>query len=748
MSFHFCGDAQRNDFDDHIITSRYLADIYGEESFLCSFIRERMSLEALRLVSEYMTPAGRINLAQVDASSCNELIRWEDVHSLLFDDYKVVMAGEVFRHQVESSTDSRDNLQMEQSFRLCPHARHVWIQTRLRNEHVDVLRKRSGLIESLYLSSENFDTRYPLSWDDFTMSRLRSINILQRMDQPLNLRQILDPTACQAFFPITLRHISLTGVVLTPAFMDVLLTLTNLRQLDLIGSVIDSNLAAEYVEKLGRLPNLDEMTMPPSMFSFSNQEQSVVTFSFRKLHLSKLSIYMEQFDENTFFEQLETIMPRKLEALVLYGNFFALKKSKKYGQWRKFEIVFGKMTPQVRTQWWMRDDAILMSHLVRSPPYKTADDFRPIRNSNASWRFDQAVADNEEARQARQNQPLNRILRFMQVFMQQRPEPPAPGVAPQRALPEIDHRTDYRAHLQPPPPPPAARRERARRRASNPPAQAEERRPAPIMFTIPAVDGGNAGPVGVIIPAQAVPDNAAPPAPNPPQEHIREHRPDPNAAQLPAIPEVPPASDLPGTESNRTTPRDAVSSETAPLLAPIQPGLPQPSGNQGNAFPTAIVQPVAHDGNQPPAQSVQIREVPAETPASTNQPQPRVEVPSEIPATASTRSQPRDDEPHLFIANVAPAAEQRPNARAANAPPNPANRPGQAPPAEQRHAEQPDGHADEENINMMLQGMLQALVEEIVFDAVNEEPHRTPAPVTPPPSDASQVSQPPRNRNP
>ncbi|XGW20027.1 hypothetical protein V3C99_003669 [Haemonchus contortus] len=716
-----------------------------------------MSLEALRLVSEYMTPAGRINLAQVDASSCNELIRWEDVHSLLFDDYKVVMAGEVFRHQVESSTDSRDNLQMEQSFRLCPHARHVWIQTRLRNEHIDVLRKRSGIIESLYLSSENFDTRYPLSWDDFTMSRLRSINILQRMDQPLNLRQILDPTACQAFFPITLRHISLTGVVLTPAFMDVLLTLTNLRHLDLIGSVIDSNLAADYVEKLGRLPNLDEMTMPPSMFSFSNQEQSVVSFSFRKLHLSKLSIYMEQFDENIFFEQLESIMPRKLEALVLYGNFFALKKSKKYGQWRKFEIVFGKMTPQVRTQWWMRDDAILMSHLVRSPPYKTADDFRPIRNSNASWRFDQAVADNEEARQARQNQPLNRILRFM------RPEPPAPGVAPQRALPE------------PPPPPPAARRERARRRASNPPAPAEERRPAPIMFTIPAVDGGNAGPVGVIIPPQAVADNAAPPAPNLPQEQIREQRPDPNVAQLPAIPEIRPASDLPGTESNRTTPRDAISSEMAPLLAPIQPSPPPPIGNQGNAFPTAVVQPLAHDGNQQTAQSVQIREVPAETPASTNQPQPRVELPGELPPTSS-RPQPRDEEPHLFIANVAPAGEQRSNARAANAAPNPAIRPGQAPPAEQRHAEQPDGHADEENINMMLQGMLQALVEEIVFDAVNEErmgntisdpspavstnatsaqrpateqssTHRTPAPVTPPPSDASQVSQPPRSRN-
>lgn len=123
------------------------------------------------------------------------------------------------------------------------------------------------------------------------------------------------------------------------------------------------------------------------------------------------------------------------------------------------------------------------------------------------------------------------------------------------------------------------------------------------MFTIPAVDGGNAGPVGVIIPSQAVTDNAAPPAPNLPQGQVQEQRPDPNVAQLPAIPEIRPASDLPGTESNRTTPRDAISSETAPLLAPIQPSPPPPTRNQGNAFPTAIVQPLAHDGDQPPAQS-------------------------------------------------------------------------------------------------------------------------------------------------
>ncbi|VDM82208.1 unnamed protein product [Strongylus vulgaris] len=64
-----------------------------------------MSLDALRLVSEYLTPASRINLARVNASTGEALSRWEDVHSVLFDDTKVVMAGEVFRHQIETGTD-------------------------------------------------------------------------------------------------------------------------------------------------------------------------------------------------------------------------------------------------------------------------------------------------------------------------------------------------------------------------------------------------------------------------------------------------------------------------------------------------------------------------------------------------------------------------------------------------------------------------------------------------------------------
>ncbi|VDM71625.1 unnamed protein product [Strongylus vulgaris] len=163
--------------------------------------------------------------------------------------------------------------------------------------------------------------------------------------------------------------------------MDALVTLTNLRHLELMGSVIDTQLAAEYVDKLGEMSNLDELSVPPSMFSFSMKDENNKPLNMRKLHLSKISIFMECFDENNFFDCIETIMPRKLEALTLYGNFYQLKRSKKYGQWRKFEILFGSMTPQVRTPWWLKDDSILMSHLVRCAPYKIADDFRPLRST-------------------------------------------------------------------------------------------------------------------------------------------------------------------------------------------------------------------------------------------------------------------------------------------------------------------------------------------------------------------------------
>ncbi|WKX92779.1 hypothetical protein Q1695_010652 [Nippostrongylus brasiliensis] len=604
-----------------------------------------MSLDALRLVSEYMTPAGRINLAQIDAPTCDVLSRWEDVHSLLFDETKVLMAGEVFRHRIDCTADVEHGLKLplDQSFTLCPHARHVWIQTRLRNEHIPSIQKRSAVIESLFISSENFDTRYPLNWDQVSLKRLRSINILHRMDQPLNLKQIVDPKACKALFPISLRSVNMTGVVISSVLMDTLLTLSNLRHLDLMGCVIDTNLAAQYVEKLGRLSNLDELSIPPSMFSFSTREQNKVTFTMRKLRLSKLAIYMEQFDENTFFEQLETMMPRKLEVLVLYGNFFALKKSKKYSQWKKFEILFGSMTPQVRTQWWMRDDALLMSHLVRSAPYKVAEDFRPVRNTAASWRFDQAAVDNEEARLERINQPVNRILRFMSNI---------PAVAEeQNAAPPI---------------------------LPN---------PMPLMLTLPP-DGAESAPIGIILPV--APPPPAPPAPGSNQQHgvVMEFSPPPRHPTGAAS--QPPATNLPTAASN-------VDPQSQASAARTLPGATQAS------FPPNVNRP--ENANQT-VQIVNVQEVSADTPAAPHQPQPTIQSPQELRAAGTQPGSPDGE-----MRTTPPIRPPRSTTA----------------PQQNRHDEQPDMHPDEENINMMLQGMLQALVEEIVFDAMNEERMENPA---------------------
>ncbi|VDN31039.1 unnamed protein product [Cylicostephanus goldi] len=251
------------------------------------------------------------------------------------------------------------------------------------------------------------------------------------MDQPLNLRQLIDKPACPALFPFTLRHVCLTGIVLSAPVMDALMTLTNLRHLELMGSVIDTQLAARYIDRLAEMPNLDELSVPPSMFSFSVKDETNPPPNMRKLHLSKISIYMDCFEENTFFDALETIMPKKLESLTLYGNYYQLKRSKKYAQWRKFDILFGSMTPQVRTPWWLKDDSILMSHLVRCQPYKISDDFRPVRSTATSWRFDQNTLENEETRVERQP-TINRFLRFV------RPENAPLAIAPApRVLPEV-----------------------------------------------------------------------------------------------------------------------------------------------------------------------------------------------------------------------------------------------------------------------------------------------------------------------
>ncbi|EYB95266.1 hypothetical protein Y032_0162g3437 [Ancylostoma ceylanicum] len=670
-----------------------------------------MSLDALRLVAEYMTPAGRINLARMDASTSKVLSKWEDVHSLLFDDTKIIMAGEVFRHRVDTGMDLGFLHSMNEAFKLCPHSRRIWIQTRLRREQLEVLQQRANTIEVLYISSENFDTQHPLSWENIGLNRLRSVNILHRMDQPLNLRQMLDKTACKALFPFTLRHVCLTGIVLSAAVMDALITLTNLRQLDLIGCVIDTQLAAGYVEKFAQMSNLDELSVPPSMHSFSLKDDKAVPFNMRKLHLSKLSMYMECFDENSFFEALETMMPKKLEALTLYGNFYQLKRSKKYAQWRRFEILFGSMTPQVRTPWWMKDDSILMSHLVRCAPYRIADDFRPIRNTPSSWRFDQSTLENEESRTERQNPTINRFLRFM------RPEgaPLAVAPPPPRAPPEA--------------PPPPVRRDRIRRRP-NVPTVAEEQHPMPMMISLPP-DGAATAPVAVVLPAIVPAPPATPPL-------LEQQGPAPSSA--PAAPSDP--SSAPDALAAQPHPQSV---ERAVVDAPRRPAAVE-GGRIGMVEGQQQTIPSGHSAEVPDRlHFVHFQEVPLDTPASANQPQAIVQQPDELPLLNTQPASPENEGVNRSQSAMAghATAEQpdRQNQRAAagNAQETAAAHPEHAPNVGDEQAG--ERQQDDENINMMLQGMLQALVEEIVFDAINEERAENAA-TDPPPAVSSDATAP------
>ncbi|KAK6727295.1 hypothetical protein RB195_005162 [Necator americanus] len=579
--------------------------------------------------------------------------------------------------------------------------------------------------------------QHQVSWEKVGFNRMRSVNILQRMDQPLNLKQLLDKAACKALFPITIRHVCLTGILLTVTIMDTLTTLTNLRHLDLIGCVVDTQLAAEYVGKFALMSNLDELSVPPSMYSFSVKDDKSPPFNFRKLHLSKLSAYMECFDENSFFDALETVMPRKLEALTLYGNYYPLKRSKKYSQWRKFEILFAAMIPQVRSPWWMKEESALMSHIVRCPPYKVSDDFRPMRSTAASWRFDQATLDSEEAPQERPT--INRFLRFM------RPEGPPLAIAPApRAVPE--------------PPPPPVRRERIRRRP-NVPTVAEEQNPVPVVISLPH-NGAVAAPVAALVPnVEAAPAPALPAASAIPND-------------VSPVPEAPPHDG------------EAVA-EAPPLNPPGQTAIPEQTAQVDQRNTAAELLEQAHRGGQTieaggtlsQQQTMHVGGAPGAAAADHTQPMAQ---PTEIPlvntqpasatvegnvngAQRGTIAADGSSEQSMQQTQRAPAGNSAQNITPL---PEPANNVGDEQGVQERH--------DDEHINMMLQGMLQALVEEIVLDAMNDErmennatdpppvvssdataPNRTnatntsttPTPSTPPPSEAQQPQALPRANN-
>ncbi|RCN39199.1 hypothetical protein ANCCAN_14893 [Ancylostoma caninum] len=458
--------------------------------------------------------------------------------------------------------------------------------------------------------------------------------------------------------------------------MEALIGLTNLRQLDLIGCVIDTQLAGEYVEKFAQMSNLDELSVPPSMYSFSLKDDKSVPFNLRKLHLSKLFIYMECFDENSFFDTLEAMMPKKLEALTLYGNFYQLKRSKKYAQWRKFEILFGSMTPQVRTPWWMKDESILMSNLVRCAPYRIADDFRPVRNTASSWRFDQNTLENEESRTERQNPTINRFLRFM------RPEaaPLAVAPPPPRVAPEA--------------PPPPVRRDRIRRRL-NVPTVAEEQHAMPMMIPLPA-DGAGPAPVAVVIPARVSP---APVTPLEQQQRA--------PSTPPAAPSDPVSGSAPGALAFpprlQSTERAVERAQRRP--APVDGTRTEQAEGQQQTFPS--LRPAEAHANLDRPHFVRFQELPLDTPAASNQHQAIVQQPDEMPLLNTQPASPSDQaisrpQPPVVGTGSADQREQENQRTAAgNAQENVAAHAEHAPNIGDEHAAG-ERQPDEENINMML----------------------------------------------
>ncbi|KAK6053392.1 hypothetical protein COOONC_09104 [Cooperia oncophora] len=200
----------------------------------------------------------------------------------------------------------------------------------------------------------------------------------------------------------------------------------------------------------------------------------------------------------------------------------------------------------------------------------------------------------------------------------------------------------------------------------------------PIMFTIPA-DGAASAPLGVIIPTQAAVDTIAPPIPNNKSRFgnshlgwmVPQHPLFLSPHQLFLLPHYLHLH-LPALEAGRTLPVDAVPAHVAaPLPTQGQSIPPQPVGSQGSVAAPAPLQPPGIQAQQPD-QTLQVQEVPAETPAAVNQPQPTIQSPEEHAAVGLQPGSREDAPPHLFIINAEPIGQQGPNAAAANAPAAPA----------------------------------------------------------------------------
>ncbi|CAI2334673.1 unnamed protein product [Caenorhabditis sp. 36 PRJEB53466] len=355
--------------------------------------------DALQIISEHLSPTSRLNLAVIDQRFFDIATRWNDVKTIVFDDDDVTLAGANFVHNYNCDVFEKKNAAgndrsfykteaKETALKLCPAVKKLIIQTKLSDFDAIMLDKMNLKLTKLYMSIEN------LSLVNFPkFPRLRTLHLVANSTKELGVLDVVESRALKAIFPQTLTRVCLTGIFLTENLLLHLIALENLVVLDMIGCLVDTRVGAKYVPLLEKFPSLEDLSLPPSLFSFSTKPSTQTEFTLQKLNVVKLGLYMDQFDEDTFYSQTLKFLPRKLEILVVFGNYMPLKKWKMLKTNKKFQIVFGPNISLASCPQANLSNVKLLSHLIRSPPY-TIQEYNPnfhrnhdIPLGNFSWQF-------------------------------------------------------------------------------------------------------------------------------------------------------------------------------------------------------------------------------------------------------------------------------------------------------------------------------------------------------------------------
>ncbi|CAI5442190.1 unnamed protein product [Caenorhabditis angaria] len=225
--------------------------------------------DSLELISSYLSPVSRLNLAALNEQFYYACTVWRDVKTIVFDIDDITLAAPNMVHKyVYSSIDRMTSIRT--ALKMCPGIKRLIIQAKLKESDISVLNENPSLISKLYISTEN------LGLQDFPVfKRLRTLHIVANSMKEYRVMNTIGPKILQSAFPMCLRRICLTDVYLTSNLIEYLSTLPNLTYLDLIGCLVDTNVAPKYIESLEKCQSLEELSLPPSFFSFTTSNRKL-----------------------------------------------------------------------------------------------------------------------------------------------------------------------------------------------------------------------------------------------------------------------------------------------------------------------------------------------------------------------------------------------------------------------------------------------------------------------------------------